>query len=172
MQHRIDEIPLPSGPTRGRLFVTNFSAVGPDPQAALDRVGATALACMLTDHEIELRYPAYGDWLDTHADEHSNPRALRLPTPDGGVTSDEPVLDLVAEIVGSLGGGDSVVVHCGAGMARTAVIGILTMVAFGAEPQQAAIDFRAARPGGGPDGPPQEHQIDRLIPRVQRLRPS
>ena len=127
---------------------------------------------MLTDREIELRYPAYSDWLETHAGDDSDPRALRLPTPDGGVTSDEPVLELVAEIVGALDSGGSVVVHCGAGMARTAVIGILTMVAFGAESRQAAIDFRAARPGGGPDGPPQEHQIERLVPRVQKLRPS
>ena len=171
MQHRIDEVPLPSPPAQGRLFVTNFSAVGPDPQAALDRVGATSLACMLTDREIELRYPDYGEWLETHDGEASSPRALRLPTPDGGVTSDEPVLDLVSEIVGSLDSGGSVLVHCGAGMARTAVIGILTMVAFGAEPQQAAIDFRAARPGGGPDGPPQEHQIERLAKRASQLRP-
>ena len=172
MQHRIDEIPLPSPLARGRLFVTSFSAVGPDPQAALDRVGATALVCLLTPHEIRLRYPAYNEWLDAHADETGNPRGLRLPTPDGGVTSDEGVLDLVAEIVGALDSGGSVVVHCGAGMARTAVIGILTMVAFDAEPQQAAIDFRAARPGGGPDGPPQVRQIERLVPRVQKLRPT
>ena len=170
MQHRIDEVPLPSPPARGRLFVTNFSAVGPDPQAALDRVGASTLACMLTDREIELRYPAYGEWLDTHGGEAESPRALWLPTPDGGVTADDAVLDLVREVVGSLDSGDGVLVHCGAGMARTSVIGILAMVAFGAEPTQAAIDFRAARPGGGPDGPPQEHQIERLVPRVRGLR--
>ena len=171
MQHRIDEVPLPSSPARGRLFVTNFSAVGPDPQAALDRVGATSLACMLTDREIELRYPDYRGWLDDHDSEASSPRALRLPTPDGGVTSDDLVLDLLGQIVGVLDSGGSVLVHCGAGMARTAVVGILTMVAFGAEPQRATFDFRAARPGGGPDGPPQEQQIGRLVPRVRRLRP-
>ncbi len=172
MQHRIDLVPLPSPPARGRLYVTNFSAVGPDPQAALDRVGASTLACMLTGREIELRYPDYADWLDAHGAETDGPRALWLPTPDGGVTSDQPVLDLVAEVVGALDGGDGVLVHCGAGMARTSVIGILTMVAFGAEPRQAAIDFRAARPGGGPDGPPQQHQIERLVPRVRELRPN
>lgn len=170
MLHRIDEIPIGASGGTGRLFVTNFSAVGPDAQAALDRVGASVVACMLTPHEIELRYPDYGEWLHAHSDETSSPRAMWLPTPDGGVTNDEPVLELVEAVVAALDQGDSVLVHCGAGMARTAVIGLLTMVAFGADPAAAAVDFRAARPGGGPDGPPQERQIARLVPRVRRLR--
>lgn len=170
MLHRIDEIPIGASGGIGRLFVTNFSAVGPDPQGALDRVGASVVACMLTPHEIELRYPDYGEWLHAHSDEISSPRAMWLPTPDGGVTNDGPVLELVEAVVAALDHGDSVLVHCGAGMARTAVIGLLTMVAFGADPAAAAVDFRAARPGGGPDGPPQERQIARLVPRVRRLR--
>lgn len=170
MLHRIDEIPLGASGAIGRLFVTNFSAVGPDPQAALDRVGASVVACMLTPHEIELRFPDYGAWLDARSDETSSPRALWLPTPDGGVTDDGPVLELVEAVVAALDDGDSVLVHCGAGMARTAVIGVLTMVAFGADPAAAAVDFRAARPGGGPDGPPQERQISRLAPKAGRLR--
>ena len=172
MLHRIDEIPLGTPEGTGRLFVTNFSAVGPDPQAALDRVGASVLVCMLTTREIELRYPEYGGWLESHSDEADSPRALWLPTPDGGVTSDDPVLKVVASVVAALERGDSVLVHCGAGMARTGVIGILTMVAFGADPATAAVDFRAARPGGGPDGPPQEHQLARLTDAVRQLRAS
>ncbi|WP_420610198.1 hypothetical protein [Candidatus Poriferisodalis sp.] len=172
MLHRIDEIPLRAAEVAGRLFVTNFSAVGPDPEGALDRVNASVVACMLTRHEIELRYPDYGEWLDSHSDAASSPRALWLPTPDGSVTTDGPVLELVEVVVSALDRGDSVLVHCGAGMARTAVIGILTMVAFGADPAAAAVDFRAARPGGGPDGPPQERQIARLVPKARRLRAS
>lgn len=172
MLHRIDEIPLAASEVTGRLFVTNFSAVGPDPQAALDRVGASVIACMLTNHEVELRYPAYGEWLASHREVSASPRALWQPTPDGGIVGDELVLELVTSCVRALDHGDSVLVHCGAGMARTAVVGILTMIAFGADPQQAAIDFRAARPGGGPDGPPQEHQLARLAPRARELRPD
>ena len=172
MLHRIDEIPLRAPGGTGRLFVTNFSAVGPDPRGALDRVGASVVACMLTPHEIELRYPDYGEWLAPHSDTAGSPQALWLPTPDGGVTTDGPVLELVEAVVAALDLGDSVLVHCGAGMARTAVIGILTMVAFGADPAIAAVDFRAARPGGGPDGPPQERQIARLLTKARQLRPS
>ena len=169
--YRIDEIPLRAAGVTGRLFVTNFSAVGPDPQGALDRVSASVVACMLTPHEIELRYPGYGEWLGAHGDPRSSPRALWLPTPDGGVTKDGPVLELVETVVAALDRGEHVLVHCGAGMARTAVIGILTMIAFGADPATAAIDFRAARPGGGPDGPPQEQQIARLTLKARRMRP-
>ncbi len=172
MLHRIDEIPLRVAGVTGRLFVTNFSAVGPDPRAALDRVDASTMACMLTPREIELRYPEYGQWLDAHGDESSSPRALWLPTPDGGVTNDAPVLELVETVVAALDRGEHVLVHCGAGMARTAVIGMLTMIAFGADPATVSIEFRAARPGGGPDGPPQEQQIARLTPKARRMRPG
>lgn len=184
MQHRIDEVPLGATSGTGRLFVTNFSAVGPDPQEALDRVGASVMACMLTPHEIELRYPAYADWLGAHAaprsespaaqhdGESTAARALWLPTPDGGVVADAPVLELVTAVVAELDASHSVLVHCGAGMARTAVVSILAMTAFGADPDTAAIDFRKARPGGGPDGPPQQQQIARLAPTTSRLRAS
>ena len=205
MQHRIDEVPLPSPPARGRLFVTNFSAVGPDPQAALDRVDATSLVCLLTPEEIRLRYPDYIPWLVTHmppwlasrvnerdldeflaehADEFGefeldevrfnsdlDARALWLPTPDGSIIDDGALMGVVAYVNDSLYKGANVLVHCGAGMARTAVVGILAMISLGADPAQAPDDFRAARPGGGPDGPSQQLQIARLIERAQRLIP-
>ena len=205
VQHRIDEVPLRSPPALGRLFVTNFSAVGPDPQAALDRVEATVLICLLTPHEIELRYPDYLPWLMTHQppwldsprlDEKRDAalaeyaerfgsfdrdqvrfrsdldaRALWLPTPNGGVIDDKPVLGAVAYVNESLRSLHNVLVHCGAGMARTAVVGILTMISLGADPATAAADFRAARPGGGPDGPPQQQQIARLANPARRLVP-
>lgn len=172
--HRIDAIPLSASEGVGQLFVTNFSAVGPEPQAALDRVGASHLVCMLTEREIEMRYPEYAQWLvsrQTTAGEHAT-RAHWLPTPDGSIVGDEPVVSLVSEVVTALCSGDSVLVHCGAGMARTAVVGILTMIAFGADPSAAPRDFRTARPGGGPDGPPQQQQIDRLTARARTLRYS
>lgn len=205
MLHRIDEIPLPSPPARGRLFVTNFSAVGPDPQAALDRVDARLLLCLLTPHEVELRYPDYVPWLLTHmppwlasqVDEKDlqtvlsshaerigafeldevrfsrdlDARAMWLPTPDGGTIFDGALMGAVAYVNDSLYKGSNVLVHCGAGMARTAVVGILTMISLGADPAQAPADFRAARPGGGPDGPSQQHQIERLVERARRLVP-
>ena len=164
VQPRIDEIPLPrtAGDRRGRLYAAGFSAVGPDPDSALRRVDADVMICLLTAHEIDLRFPAYADWLGAN----STDRARWLPTDDGDVTHDQDVLDLVKDVVTRLEAGDSVITHCGAGMARTAVICILSMIALGADRLSAAGDFRAARPGGGPDGLSQASQIERLMPQI------
>jgi len=164
VQPRIDEIPLPRfiTPRLGRLYAAGFSAVGPDPDAALERVGADVMVCLLTPHEIDLRFPEYQDWLETHRSR----RAHWLPTDDGDITHDGDVLQLVDEVVARLRQGDGVITHCGAGMARTAVVCILAMISLGADRSTAAAEFRAARPGGGPDGLPQASQIERLIPQL------
>lgn len=173
---RIDPIPLPptaEGRPVGRLFAAGFSAVGPDPDDALTRLDAQVMVCLLTPHEIDLRFPEYARWLDEHSPRTALPKtaksALWLPTDDGDVSHDTDVLDLVERVVAELRGGSGVITHCGAGMARTAVISILSMIALGADPSAAATDFRAARPGGGPDGIPQASQIDRLVGAARRL---
>ncbi len=165
MRPRLDAIPQPAGSGTGSLYAAGFSAVGPDPDAALTMVGAQVMVCLLTPHEIDLRFPDYADWL---VDNRPH-RALWLPTDDGDVTDDDAVLELVTDVVGRLREGLGVVTHCGAGMARTSVIGILAMVALGAEPRSAATKFRAARPGGGPDGIAQASQIERLLGSVRSL---
>ena len=162
---RIDRIPLPSSDpstATGRLYAAGFSAVGPDPDHSLSEVGADFMVCLLTHHEIDLRYPEYASWLL----ERSPHDALWLQTDDGDIAEDDHALALVCEVITKLHTGRSVITHCGAGMARTSVVCILTMVGFGADPHQAAVDFRTARPGGGPDGPSQASQIERLVPRV------
>lgn len=157
----IDRIPLPSS-VRGSLYATGFSAVGPDPDAALARVDGDTLVCLITEAEIHMRYPDYADWLRANEPD----RALWLPTDDGDVTGDDEVHALVSDVMGRLRGGGSVVTHCGAGMARTAVVCILAMVGLGDDPTAAPTTFRANRPGGGPDGLAQASQITRLLPRL------
>ena len=145
------------------------------------------MVCLLTDAEIQMRYPDYVHWLQRHAAASpasaalppaaatpaaaavspapAAPHAIWLPVIDGEITNDEDVVDTVSQVVERLQDGHGVVVHCGAGMARTAVVCILAMVALGAESEVAAVEFRQARPGGGPDGPAQEKQIARLASR-------
>lgn len=167
---RIDPVPLRGVP--GRLFACGFSAVGADPAAALESVDATTLVCLLTDGEIALRYPDYAGWLDEHrgVGPDAGPGAIRLPITDGETAADDLVLDLVDDVATRLRRGGGVVVHCGAGMARTAVVCVLTMVALGADLGDAAAEFRQARPGGGPDGRAQERQIARLSERLAERR--
>ncbi len=179
--NRIDHVPLAAAQENdtsvGQLFACGFSSVGPDPVQALRSVAGTTMVCLLTAEEIVMRYPDYIQWLNQHrpSKQTSNqvpsnsgqtkPHAIWLQISDGEITDDEDVVDVVSQVVGRLQGGHNVVVHCGAGMARTAVVCILTMVALGAELADASVEFRQARPGGGPDGPAQEKQIARLAGR-------
>ncbi len=170
--NRIDHVPLGDAENGeapiGQLFACGFSAIGHDPVQALRSVAGTTVVCLLTAEEIMMRYPDYIQWLKQHQlsnQASSKPHAIWLQIADGEITDDEDVVGLVNEVVERLQTGHGVVVHCGAGMARTAVVCILTMVALGVELADAAVEFRQARPGGGPDGPAQEKQIARLAGR-------
>ena len=154
----MDEITLPDG-VPGRLFATGFTNVGPDPGAALGTVGADTLICLITDHEIDLRFPHYHDWLTEPA---SGAIVRRYPTPDWGVTDDEAMAAAVREVATMLREGRSVVTHCGAGMGRTGVLCILVLSALGVDPDEAARQVRRERPGSGPESEAQIEQVRRL----------
>lgn len=160
---RIDEIPLPDG-RPGRLFATGFSVVGPDPDAALDHVGADLLLCLITDHEIGLRFPAFGDWLRDRA----GGRALHAPVEDGGVGDDDAVEALITDLGRRLDAGASIVTHCGAGLGRTSVVCGLLLVRAGVPLTEALATVRTARPGSGPENPDQRAHLDRMAARLLR----
>src|SRR5260221_14084726 len=114
----MDAIPLPDG-VPGRLMATSFSRVGDAPDAALAATGAGLLVSLVTDHEIDLRFPAFADWLTT-----PGPVGIvRRPIPDWGTVDDELLLQTVGVVADALRQGATVVMHCGAGMGRTGVLG-------------------------------------------------
>lgn len=157
----VDEISLPAG-VPGRLLATSFSVVGPDPVAALNEAGADTLVCLITDHEIDMRFPDYAEWL--RSDGHHS--VLRLPTPDWGVTDDDLLGGMVGEIASRLRGGETVVTHCGAGLGRTGVLCALVLVALGRGLSEAVAIVRAGRPGSGAESEAQHAQLARLAPRL------
>jgi protein-tyrosine phosphatase len=156
----IHRIPTPGA--AGHLHACGFSVVGPDPVAALDDVGAVTLVCLLQPDEIDRRFPAFAGWLAEPAPFH----AVHLPTTDQSVADDELVAEAVGSLAGRLRAGEGVVMHCGAGMGRTGVLGALVLVALGRPVDDALAIVRAARPGAGPESGAQPSQVVRLAPMV------
>jgi len=156
---------VPVSNTDGGLYLCGLDAVGADPRALMEHVGAETLVCLVSDIEILRRHPDYLDWI-SHPAPHE---VIRLPTDDHLVAADEAVVSLVTEILRRLGAGSSVVVHCGAGWGRAGVIAVLTMVAAGATVDDAIRDLRSARPAAGPESMEQDLQIERLAPKLGGL---
>lgn len=156
---------IPVARLDGSLYLCGLDAVGPDPAALLDHLGADTVVCLQTSAEIERRHLSYLDWM---ADPQPH-EALRLPTDDYLVAADAPVESLVDAIVARMRGGDGVLVHCGAGWGRTGVIAVLVMCAMGATIEDALHDLRAARPPAGPQSPQQDLQVSRLAPRLKEV---
>jgi hypothetical protein len=69
----IHEVPLPQ--VGGRLWLCGKHVVGPDPDAALQRVEADTIVCLVEQHELADRYPNYVAWLSAAPPT----RAVRFP---------------------------------------------------------------------------------------------
>jgi len=164
-RHRGGVHAIPVADVAGTLVLCGLDAIGPDPAGLLTVVRGDVVVCLQTDDELLRRYPDYPVWLESPAPHE----ALRLPTLDHLVADDGAVVDLVTDIHRRLGGGQRVVVHCGAGWGRAGVIATLVMSSAGAEVETALRDLRAARPAAGPQSADQDAQIERL---ARQLRPG
>lgn len=159
----VDEIPL-LGRAAGRLLVSGFTPLGPDPSGALDALAADDLVSLITDHDIALRFPDYADRLA------ADDRAARFPIPDYGVVDDDRMLHTVLHVAARLRAGRSVLVHCGAGMGRAGTTAILALAALGLDAAEAATHARRHRVGAGPESPDQHEQVARLVGRMAAAR--
>lgn len=141
----IDEIPLPGVP--GRLWLCGHRVVGPDPEAALSRVGATSVLCLCQDHELNDRYPAYVSWLN----QVGPVRATWFPIPDLSVPPVADMLGLVEASVARLADGDLMVAHCAAGIGRSGTFAAAVLLALGVGHDEALATVAANRPTAGPE---------------------
>jgi hypothetical protein len=160
----IDEIPLPAA--TGRLWLCGHRVVGPDPEAALDRVGAEAIICLCERRELAERYPGYVRWLDTAPGR----RARWFPVPDLGVRPLSDHLDLVDESLVRLGGGTRLIVHCAAGIGRSGTFAVGVLLALGVERDRALETVATNRPTAGPEVGSQTDLIDALADHYRRSR--
>ncbi len=142
----IDEIPLP-GALSGRLFLCGKHAIGPDPLALMDRVGATTVVCLTETYELDDRYPAYTKWLRANLGTH----AVHHPIPDMHAPGLDELRGLVDDICTRLAGGESIVVHCAGGIGRAGTIAVAVLVRAGIPLDDALTTVRANRPMAGPE---------------------
>lgn len=140
-----DEIPLRRG--GGRLWLCGKHFVGPDPEAALARVGATVVVCLNEVDELADRYPEYVTWLRANQPE----RALWHPVPDLHAPDVADALDLLAELRARLAAGDSLLMHCGAGIGRAGTVAAGLLITLGVSLPEAVAHVGAHRPMAGPE---------------------
>jgi protein-tyrosine phosphatase len=142
----VDEIPLPAG-IRGRLWLCGKHFVGPDPETALSQVGATAIVCLTERPELDQRYPDYVNWLQANQPD----RALWWPIPDLHAPGLDDAVDLLDDLRSRLSSGQTLLVHCGAGIGRAGTIAAGLLITFGFSVQAAVGHVAAQRPMAGPE---------------------
>jgi protein-tyrosine phosphatase len=158
-----DEIPIP-GP--GRLWLCGKHFIGPDAEAALAEVGADTAVCLVQAYELEGRYPRYLKWLAAHGDT----RAVWFPIPDLGVPSVNAATELLGDLGARLDAGETLLVHCGAGLGRAGTVAAGLLMARGATAAEAIAVVGSCRPMAGPQSELQRMLLEELEARRADLR--
>jgi protein-tyrosine phosphatase len=141
-----DQIPLPAG-VAGRLWLCGKRFIAPDPEAALDLAGATAAVCLCEAAELTARYPGYVNWLSANIPT----RALWFPIPDLHAPGLEQAIDLLAKLRVRLEEGQTLLMHCGAGIGRAGTIAAGLLITLGVPLGDATAQVAAHRPMAGPE---------------------
>jgi len=153
----VDEIALPEGP--GRLWLCGKHVVGPDPEALLDRLGATVIVALNEPHELDDRYPDYVRWL------RSSSKAVWHPVPDLHAPTVAEAVALTDELRTRIRRGDQIVLHCGAGIGRAGTIAAALLVRMGLTLDEALARVATSRPMAGPEVGAQRDLLDALSQR-------
>lgn len=142
----------------GRLWLCGKHVVGPDPEAALARVGADTIVCLNPAHELVDRYPDYLDWLRANVPD----RAVWFPVPDLHAPSAAAAQPFLEDLLGRLRLGHSLIVHCGAGIGRAGTTAAALLVLSGVPLAEALAHVRAHRPAAGPEVGAQLSLVEQL----------
>jgi protein-tyrosine phosphatase len=157
----IDRVPLPDD-VPGALWLCGKHAIGPDHERAIAETGAHAVVVSLVEeYELIDRYPAYVAWLR----EHRGHRAVWWPVPDLHAPELEPTVALIDELVTRLRAGETLLMHCAAGIGRTGTMAVCVLVAFGTPLDEALRIVGEARPMAGPEVGTQRELVEAFAAR-------
>jgi protein-tyrosine phosphatase len=140
----IDRIPLPLD--RGALWLCARRDVAADPDGALERAGAHAIACLLPIEELEMQAPAYLEWLRAHR----AGKALWFPVSNYGAPPASVAIPFLRMIEARLHAGEGVVMHCAAGQGRAGTMAVAVLMLLGVSREQALATVGAHRMFAGP----------------------
>jgi protein-tyrosine phosphatase len=148
----IDEVPLDR--VTGRLLLCGKHYIAPAPDDVLAAHSIQRVVCLNEQHELIERYPHYVEWLQ------SNPCVQWTPIPDLGAPGLATLVALVDHLTQAVISGETVVVHCGAGIGRAGTLASAVLIGLGSSVTDACLLVGLARPGAGPESGPQRELID------------
>lgn len=158
MDGGVHEVPIPG--VDGRMWLCGKHFIGPDPEAALHRTGSTHVVCLVQDHELRDRYPDYVGWL------RQSGRSTWFPIPDLSAPPLDVIESLFTRLHERLVAGESLIVHCAAGIGRAGTVASALCVMSGMGVDDAVAHVRRHRPGAGPEAGSQRVVLDELHARL------
>lgn len=163
----IHQIPLGSATaTMGNLWLCGKHHIAPDPESVRARHGVDHIHCLVEEHELRDRYDRYIDWLS-----HNHGRtATWTPIPDLSFPGLEEGMAHVESVFERLRAGQSVIVHCAAGIGRAGTIAVAVSMLSGMSRDHAMTHVRTHRPMAGPESGAQQRFIEQLSTHIDGSR--
>ncbi|MFZ9157704.1 MAG: protein-tyrosine phosphatase family protein [Ilumatobacteraceae bacterium] len=154
MNGGIHHVPISGLP--GKLWLCGKHLIAPDPEGTLLSVGATHVVCLVREYELADRYPSYVEWL------RSSGSATWFPINDLSLPRLEEIRAPFQSVYSRVHGGESVIVHCAAGIGRAGSFATALCMMSGMNLDVAVAHVRRHRPGAGPEAGEQREVLEEL----------